>query len=451
MSLIIDVNDPNRARYGLVETFTTQETDSNKRLAPDGNNGLTWVNEVGLPYDTITSLDDLPDAVGGIITLSTDNINYLFSGIVDLGSNVLSITGSNIKLFGVNPATDGITSTSTLSVITANKGLNIQDLALIGFNAAYLIKCTGTGAEFLSSERMTYLGGVTQIDVTNFDTVAVNFGLHQLCTNGLMLHGTFKSYIHVACLFRDISGVGIDLDTSVSQAVGIDLCTCVNTATTSFISMLPNSGNLIPDGEGTITNCKVDISLGGVGSTGYSPLDLLWHVTGTNNIKTSDRVLPNGWEVAFDGEVNVPTQAISTTEVKLLIDGEAANSSRARLPNAIRDSGFLWDTVNNKITPIVIGDSYDLRVIIEISALSGNPTELTLGLDIGGGAAPSIVIAQDTRPIKGLTKPVIFSFPIFDETTFKTNGGQIFLNTETGTATISSRSIFIVRTSSGES
>ena len=43
--LAIDVNDKNRARYGLIETFTTEETETNKRLSPNGYNGIQWVED----------------------------------------------------------------------------------------------------------------------------------------------------------------------------------------------------------------------------------------------------------------------------------------------------------------------------------------------------------------------------------------------------------------------
>jgi hypothetical protein len=427
MALITNVNDPNRARYGLIETFTTEQTNPTLVLSPDGNNGVNWIEQTVLPYTLIKTLSDLPTAVGSVITLDVDNTNYVFSGVVDLGDNVINVTASNIKFLGLNSSTDGVSSTTTGVLITANKGV------------------------IYSSERMTYLGGTTQIDVDNFDTVAVRFGLHQLCTNVIKLNGSLKSYLHSSCLFRDITGVGIDLGTAIFSAIGISLCTCVNTATTTFISVLANSGNLIPTGEGTITDCKIDDDLGGVGSSGYSPLDLLWYVTGTRGILTSDRVLFSGWEFAVDGLVTVPTLSVTTTESKLLIDSVGATSNAAYLPIAIRGISNLWDSTNSCIKGIIVGDSFDMRVQLIIDALAGNPTELTIILDIGGGATPSIIIAQDTKPVRGLTEPVIFSFPIFTLGTFIANGGQIFLKSDTGTITIGGRSIFLSRTSSGSS
>jgi hypothetical protein len=50
------------------------------------------------------------------------------------------------------------------------------------------------------------------------------------------------------------------------------------------------------------------------------------------------------------------------------------------------------------------------------------------------------------------TPPFVVSvgFPIFSKTTFNTNGGQIFLSTDTGTATITKRDMSIYRISSGQ-
>jgi len=451
MSLLINVNDPNRARYGLIETFTTEQTNPALVLSPDGNNGVNWIAQTVLPYTLIKTLSDLPTSVGGVITLDVDNTNYVFSGIVDLGANEISVTASNIKFLGLNPATDGLSSTTTGVLITVNNGFNTQDLQIIGFSASHLVKGIGTGVEFYSSERMTYLGGTTQIEITDFDTVAVNFGLHQLCGTAVKLNGTFLSYIHTHCLFRDVSTTGIDFGTAILAAAGINLCTCVNTATTTFISMLVNSGNLIPAGEGTITNCKIDTTLGGFGSSGYSPLDLLWYSSANRNILTSDRVLFAGWEFAVDGLIAIPTISVTTTETKLLIDSVGGTSSDSYLPIAIRGVSNLWDSTNSCIVGIVEGDSFDMRIQLIIDNLAGNPTELTIILDIGGGATPSIIVAQDTKPVRGLTEPVIFSFPIFTLGTFIANGGQIFLKSDTGTITIGGRSIFLSRTSSGAS
>ena len=158
----------------------------------------------------------------------------------------------------------------------------------------------------------------------------------------------------------------------------------------------------------------------------------------------------HGWGYYQDAETTLAIQTINTTPSKLQIDGVGANSNTSYLPKEILGSGDLWDVVNDKITPIAIGDSYSLRIDLEITAKTSSPNLMDLKLDIGGGATPTINIV-DTIIELSKTPPykISVSFPIFCLTTFKTNGGQLFLNTDTGTVTIGARAISIFRISSG--
>ena len=158
----------------------------------------------------------------------------------------------------------------------------------------------------------------------------------------------------------------------------------------------------------------------------------------------------HGWANYADAETTPATQTITTTAAKLQIDGGGATSNSAYLPREIRGISELWDTTNDKITPINIGDDYSIRVDLEITAKTGSPTELEFELDIGGGATPTIIIV-DRIISTGKAPPYTVSvgFPIFCLSTFKTNGGQIFLKTDTGTVTISARAISIHRLSNG--
>jgi hypothetical protein len=127
-----------------------------------------------------------------------------------------------------------------------------------------------------------------------------------------------------------------------------------------------------------------------------------------------------------------------------------AATEEAYLPLSIRGISSLWDTANDCIVPILEGDSYDVRVVLDITAKSGTPTLLTMELDIGGGVTPTISIITDDRSTSK-TPPfsLVLTFPIFTLATFIANGGQFFLSVNTGTYTISGRSIYIARTSPG--
>lgn len=137
---------------------------------------------------------------------------------------------------------------------------------------------------------------------------------------------------------------------------------------------------------------------------------------------------------------------LTTTYQKITINGLGATNNESYLPREIRGSGHLWDTTNNKITPIGLGDGYDVRLSISSVSKTGAPTIATMVLDIGGGATPTnIVVETDVETAKTPPSTGMINFPIFCLATFLSNGGQIFAKVDTGTYTIGARAIYIKR------
>lgn len=157
---------------------------------------------------------------------------------------------------------------------------------------------------------------------------------------------------------------------------------------------------------------------------------------------------PFGWGYYKD---NAGTQVKTTTPSLLSIDGAGTTTEETHLPPSLRGVGSLWDTTNDKITPMLTGDSYEIRLDLPITAESGSPTELTIELDIAGSNYASKTTIVEHYAVTGKSTPYTISigFPIFCGTTFKTNGGQFWVYTDTGTATITNPAITLVRTSSG--
>ena len=117
---------------------------------------------------------------------------------------------------------------------------------------------------------------------------------------------------------------------------------------------------------------------------------------------------------------------------------------------AIRGTDDLWDTTADRITPIVAGDAYDMRLDLPVTADTGSPTEITIELDISSGSTPATVIV--TKYIEASKTPpynVTVNFPIFCGSTFLTNGGQFFAKTDTGTVTITGPAIMLTRAHNG--
>lgn len=158
-----------------------------------------------------------------------------------------------------------------------------------------------------------------------------------------------------------------------------------------------------------------------------------------------------GWGNYSDAATTPATQTFTTTPAKLQIDGGGSASNSSYLPREIRGSAELWDTTNDKITPIDVGDTYDCRVSIRVTSKTGTPNVVILKLDIGGSASPTNVILE--APLNaGKTAPftLTYSFPIFCLSTFIANGGQVFLETDIGSVTVSTRSIFLQRNFKGD-
>lgn len=157
--------------------------------------------------------------------------------------------------------------------------------------------------------------------------------------------------------------------------------------------------------------------------------------------------IPTGWGFYQDAG---SAQVINTTAAKLSIDGAGALTNNTYLPYEIRGSDTLWDTTADKITPISVGDGYDVRLDLPITATT-TANELTLQFDLGGGATPTVVAINRFVGL-GKTPPytVSLGFPLVILNSLgTTNGIQIFASTDAGTCTITNPSILIKRDFAG--
>jgi len=151
-----------------------------------------------------------------------------------------------------------------------------------------------------------------------------------------------------------------------------------------------------------------------------------------------------GWAYYVDS-LATPTIVIGTTYTQITIDGLGATIDDY-LPKEIRGVSQLW--TGSKITPVSVGDDYDGRLDITVTAKTGTPTLIDVILDISGGAAGTNKVLTGYIQTGG-TVPYDQSLPIdfFALSTFIANGGKIYARTDTGTITIGRRNIKINRKS----
>jgi hypothetical protein len=145
-----------------------------------------------------------------------------------------------------------------------------------------------------------------------------------------------------------------------------------------------------------------------------------------------------GWAFYSDS-LATPSIALSVVRAQVTIDGLGASNNTTYLPRSIRGNSQLW--ASDKITPIVAGDSYICRFDYTLSAVAGAAT-LKLEVDTGGGG--SVIDSTYYVPITGIGK-ASFTFPIFTLANFIAGGGKLYLTTDAGTATLTTRDILISR------
>jgi len=151
-----------------------------------------------------------------------------------------------------------------------------------------------------------------------------------------------------------------------------------------------------------------------------------------------------GWAYYVDSLVT-PTITIGTTYTQISIDALGANVSDY-LPLEIRGTSQLW--VGSKITPISVGDDYDGKLDVTITAKTGSPNAIELIIDISGGAAGTNKAFTGFIQTIG-NAPYDQSIPLDYHTlgTFLTNGGKLYARVDSGTVTIGRRNIKISRKS----
>jgi len=398
-------------------------------------------------YIVIDELSDLPAPVADVITLTTNNLTYVFEPNLDIGVNRIVVTGEKNCLFGVNAFVSGITSTNTGALITCNESIKIENMILIG-SGTHGYTGTDLSAETLLVNRSSFIGFDIGIYLEDYQNALIGTCSFINCGDGIKFAGDITNGVVELCSFTGNTGICIDLNGCTSKAWSMLNNVATLEATSTFLNVSVDSGNILAGGAGTISSNKTDNTLNGTVTSGYSPYDARWTVIGNSDIAPSDVIAPGGWANYRDSVVG--NIGVSTTPVKLTINGLDAATDEESLPVAmIAEGQTLWDTSTNEIVAATLRDSYSLRVQLTLDNESGNPLQLGLTLDIGGAASPTIIVATAIQSIRGGAQTYQFNFPYFTKETFMLNNGQLFLTTDTGTVDVVDRSIFIERISSG--
>ncbi len=398
----------------------------------------------------VSSVSDFPTPSGSVITLDVANTIYKIRGNVDIGVNRIVIAATAVEIMGLFGSKDFLTSSTTGVMISAtNFNVFVNEVRLTALSSSKLFELVGSGSE---NCQIKMIAGIAPNLGTcdNYKTFGVRDSFFTAFTTGFVLTGVFDAMLFKINLAEGFTGTMFDLTSCTSDAIDISENAITLQTGATFLEVAPLGANIILGGEGTIYGNKINIIAGGTAIVGYTSFESEWGVILNDNILTSDRGFPTGWAFYDDAQTTPATQTFTSTPSKVQIDGGGATTEEGFLPNSIKGIASLWDTTNDLLIPVTLGDSYDMRLTLGITGKTGSPNALTLNLDIGGLSAPSIVIATtDLAVAKSPPFSLIFTFPYFTLATFLSNGGQLFLSTDTGTLTADNRDILITRTSSG--
>lgn len=421
-------------------------------LTSDATGNATWRESGPQNVIVVNTESDLPTAFAGVRTLADETV-YQISGNIDIGSDRI-VTGVNTTIRGNSPALDFITSSTTGALITSSTNFRLFE---VGFSAASgtIFDLNGTGSEICLMFGVRFFGGGGIGTVDAYDLFEITTGLFVGYNSGLTFTGSGVTCLFIDVTFFDTAGVtSVDFGTSTFSSVKIANCDFTVPNGGTALDIAPLSANINAGGAGIITGCSFNLSGTGASTTGYEPTDDQWAVNLSNvGIKISDRLLPQGWEFSED-DVSA-TQVFDSTPSQLSINGSGSSSDDSHIPLVIRGTDNLWNTTTDKVEGITSGDTYDIRVSLEITSTSSNPTRISMFMDIGStqdgtGTGSSIIIVSDSKTLKnGTPQSHVFNFPIFTGSTFLANGGSFWITVDSGTATISDRSILLVRTTSG--
>lgn len=175
------------------------------------------------------------------------------------------------------------------------------------------------------------------------------------------------------------------------------------------------------------------------------PTERKFRAEDANEVKESVNSIYDfmGWQTLSDTGDNL---IVNNAFTQLTIDGAGGISTY--LPKQLKDAGEVLLTTN-KITPYKVGDAYDLRVDFTVASKASNPSALTIALYIGTenptDDPDNIILERSASVAKTAPFSIDSGFPVFSLETFVSNGASIWLKTDTGTVTISSRSMFVKR------
>lgn len=273
------------------------------------NNNFTEVygiitNPLSKQVDVYT-ISDFPAESGGVITLDPEtvykcfaNINFGATRIISASNSVITGAGSTAIVLTYTGNAAFITSVnnavviSDLTILAQTAGGSVLAFSTVSLKIARISDCTIVCDRFADYSGTDWAARISDTSIFPFSTGAIT------CS------GTCRSFNYDTAGVVATSGVFLDLGSCVFESGVLRTIIGEFPTGTTFISGLPNSGNVTATGRFYVEGCQIDLSGGGTDLSGVTPNDTRWNFRANTPIPDTRR----DFLISFEGNVaNVTT------------------------------------------------------------------------------------------------------------------------------------------------
>ena len=316
---------------------------------------------------TIAQASDFPAPIGGVITLVGGTDYFIIADVTV--TDRFNIDALDIQIRSVAPVITELTYSGTDAMFTGEDvNFRLRNIRLNYDNGTLcnITSSTPAGIGVFSTFASVLVGG--GVGIIGCDTMSIiqcgvvntASGLSSGITTGAIFSVTDTQWVQVA-------GIGIDLGSTVFETVQATNMVIDIAAGTTFMSGLPNSGNIDINGTGLLGACRFQGN--GTELAGLTSDDDLWEFQANNTIRDTIR----------DGILSVQGNATETVI--------AAVNTPVKVAGAFvvgRSSGFTPDTTGtityDLLRPVVI----PISASIALQMAAGGSAQITAYIAING-------------------------------------------------------------------
>lgn len=252
--LVVDLNVAQPTFVGLVggAGISLNYNSTNATITINATGGATPSTVV------VTSINDFPTAVGGVITLDA-NKQYLISNNINLGTTRLELQDGT-EVNGAGPFVTTLTYTGTGALFTwEDSRVVISNLGISAVNGSLFDGSDPLGQKAALLDKLYVIecdsiGSFSDMSILKIEDVEIA----QVNTNGMTFAGTFDVLTFAASVVKIGAGALFDFGTAVFS--GIDIMGNVFDITDPSVELLKgavSSGNIATGGIGALVNNRI--------------------------------------------------------------------------------------------------------------------------------------------------------------------------------------------------